>query len=488
MPDLLEQIRALTSQLDEVTLGKLELKAKLDEVTLGKLELKAKLDEVTLGKLELKAKLDEVTLGKLELKAKLDGTYLEDCDGLWLFTREHLPKEKDEQLNLFYKISRTTLRRCYNEIDTQFATFTAQNLPNPTTKSLGTSTSVQVNGRVDIFNNKWSNQRAHLIPDSPTCAPYWGHSAEGALQPLPNNSELNKNKARTLLVMGYEKSRKLRKVPQNFIKFADHREVYDVDPSVIIIPIMDLYELRDSWEAGTSFDALVIASKITKTGRTEPCLAAETYQKILSHFEYKDENFCTPEDIDAATLLIRHFLLGHAGSLAAGIPTDIDPGASSSERNDVLSALEVVKGEIINNGVALPGIHKEKTFRKVLKVHFPYESDDPIPDPWLLAAKAAVNLSSTRGQKLLPACKKAEEDDYEIMQELHEYQMRRRLDNLPAELNIIYAMGEVLDTPPQTSRSGAFAVTPPPQVNRSGAVVVTPPKQEGWDDWETLGD
>jgi len=438
MPDSLEQIEAVTIKL-------------------------AQIEAVTIKLAESRAKLAEARAKLAEADAKLDGTYLEDCDGLWLFTREHLPKENDERLGLFDKISRTTLRQCYDDIDTQFLKFTAGSLPNPTTESLGTA-SFKINGQVDIFNNGWNNQRAHLIPNSTICAPHWGHSAEGALQPLPSDGAMNKNKARKLLVMGYDESRKLRTMPQNFINFADNTEVYDVDPSVVIIPIMTLCKLCNSWEADTSFDALVIASKITKPDCTEPCLAEYTYRKILSHFEYKDENFCTPEDIDAATLLIRHFLLGHAGSLAAGIPTDIDPDNSSPEGKEVLEELEKVKQEIISNGIALPGIRKEKTFRKVLKVRFSGENGAPIPDPWLLAAKAAVNLSSIRGQKLLPACKKAEEDDYEILQELHDYQMRRRLDNIPAELNIICAMGEVPDT------------------------VVTTPKQEGGDDWETLGD
>jgi hypothetical protein len=90
-----------------------------------------------------------------------------------------------------------------------------------------------------------------------------------------------------------------------------------------------------------------------------------------------------------------------------------------------LEELEKVKLNITKDGIALPSVHHGKDFRKVLKVRFLGEDDTPIPDPWLLAAKATANLSSTRGQKLLPACKKSEEEDSELSQEIHEYEKRR---------------------------------------------------------------
>ena len=130
-----------------------------------------------------------------------------------------------------------------------------------------------------------------------------------------------------------------------------------------------------------------------------------------------------------------------------------------------------MKLDITEKGVLLPNLRKGKTFRPVLKVSFTGDNDVPIPDPWLLAAKAAVNLSSTRGQKLLPACDKPEEEDYEILLEFHKYQMSRRQENIPGELNL--------------SSIGDMPGTPLP-VAHSDVAVATPPKEE--DDWENLGD
>jgi len=95
--------------------------------------------------------------------------------------------------------------------------------------------------------------------------------------------------------------------------------------------------------------------------------------------------------------------------------------------------------------------------------------------PWLLAAKAAVNLSSTRGQKLLPTCKEAIEEDHESLQELYECEMRRRQAELPVEVNLC-EIGKTPGTP----------VTPP-RANRDDDRVVTQSEEVG-DDWETFGD
>ena len=455
--DFIDRVQKITiSDLGKRHVEKLERESRGDEV-------KRYVFQTALGKLEAER-------GKLEAEAKLAGTYLEDCDGLWNFTRQMLPLEGKKRLELFDKISRKELRKCYKEIGAYFDDLDPVNLPDPSMKSLG-SASFNLKDSVDIFNNEWNNERAHLIPDSPTCAPKWGHSAEGAFRPLAIESA-KKNDARRLLVMGCKGTHKLRKKPQNFIKFAAHKEVYDVNPCVMIIPIMHLDDVLNKWEDDDSYEALVIASEITKPERTEPSSASSTYKQILHHFIYNDENFCSPEDITTATGLIHDFLLGHAGSLAAGIPMDIDPDRSTDEKREVLEELETARRDIINNGVALPLLHEGKVFRKVLKVRFAGEDGAPIPDPWLLAAKAAVNLSSTRGQKLLPTCKQGEEEDYELLQEIHEYQKRRRQTKLPVEVNFC-EIGEMPDTPPQA--------------NRSSAVVVTPP-QEGGDDWENFGD
>jgi len=64
----------------------------------------------------------------------------------------------------------------------------------------------------------------------------------------------------------------------------------------------------------------VIASAITKSDLSDPDEASDTYRGILSSFEHKDENVCSPDNISIVTELIRQFLRGHAGSLLSGVP------------------------------------------------------------------------------------------------------------------------------------------------------------------------
>jgi hypothetical protein len=475
MEDFIKRLKKLTiSDLGKQEVEKLKEECRDNPVKgeVFQFALRALESEATQKESEAKQKESEAK--QKELEAKLHGTYLEDCDGLWHFTRSMLPKEKEKQLELFAKISRKTRRRCYEKVDIQFKSLDSNNLPDPEMKSIGSLSSILVKGVVDIFNNEWNNERAHLIPDSPTCAPKWGHSVEGAFRPIEIEDDSKKNNARTLLVMGSKGSHKMRKMPQNFIKFAAHKQVFDVDPCVIIIPILPLHGVLE-WEDDKPFEALVIASDINKPDRVDPYKAHSAYQQILHHFEYKDNNFCSHSDISTATMLIRDFLLGHAGSLAAGIPMDIDPDRSSNEKKQVLEELEKVKRNITKDGIALPSVHQRKEFRKVLKVRFSGEDQTPIPDPWLLAAKAAANLSSTRGQKLLPACKEDEEEDSELLQEIHEYLESRLHTKLPSEVNFRIGEGETPDTPPQANRRGAVVVTPP-----------LPRDEE--DDWENFGD
>lgn len=110
----------------------------------------------------------------------MHGTFLEDCDGLCEFTYYPLPQEKESRLKFCDDISRTELRECYKDINTEFD---PDNMPDPLMKSLG-SASFDVEGTTDIFNNQWNKERAHLLPDSHMRAPKWGHSAEGALRRL----------------------------------------------------------------------------------------------------------------------------------------------------------------------------------------------------------------------------------------------------------------------------------------------------------------
>jgi hypothetical protein len=57
------------------------------------------------------------------------------------------------------------------------------------------------------------------------------------------------------------------------------------------------------------------------------------------------------------------------------------------------SSDEKVKLDITKDGVALPSVRQGKELQKVLKVRFSSAGGVPIPDPWLLAAKASFSYA-----------------------------------------------------------------------------------------------
>ncbi|CAB9531531.1 hypothetical protein SEMRO_3642_G349920.1 [Seminavis robusta] len=235
MEDFIERVKGLTvSDLGKSSIDELEREIRGDDD----------------GDM-MKRSLLEMRLRALESEAKLNGTYLEDCDGLWKFTPRTIPEGKEEQLRLFDNISRNTLRKYYKDVGETFE-LDPNNLPDAEMKSLG-SASFSVRGKRDIFNNPFILLRAHLIPDSQVCAP---------------------------------------KKPQNFITFSGPKEVYDVDPSVMIMPIMSLDSVREDWQDDISFDALVIANE------------EEVYEILLALHEYEMRRRQTnlPDEVNCSVI------------------------------------------------------------------------------------------------------------------------------------------------------------------------------------------
>jgi hypothetical protein len=129
--------------------------------------------------------------------------------------------------------------------------------------------------------------------------------------------------------------------------------------------------------------------------------------------------------------------------------------------------LTKVQEDIRQNSIDLPSSYDStKEIRPVLKVSFETE---PIPDPFLLVSKAAVNLSTTQGQTVLPACTPKEEEYDPLLENLKEYYRMQSRQGIPDCLSL--PLGGTL---PSASRSntlhGVAAVAPPAmeEVRRTG--------------------
>ncbi len=110
--------------------------------------------------------------------------------------------------------------------------------------------------------------------------------------------------------------------------------------------------------------------------------------------------------------------------------------------------------------------YKEGKKAVLMKVNLTKESTGGcIPDPALLASKAAIDWSFRRGQKLLPTCRKPREID-EDLEELYEIARER-------DLGAASCLPQIVDVAKPSS---------------SRRMTLSPEKEGGGMAWETLDD
>jgi len=431
------------------------------EVLYEKTEQALKSEEQALKSEERALKSEERAL---KSKALRDGSYFEDVDGLWEFTAETLPSDIGSCNNLFQKIARSRRPDCYTttRLFTLPPPASTDPLPTVTATSVGTN-SLFLLEDFDIFGNAFIRERAHNAPDSVTCAPSWGHAVEGATGTIPRQhrhrlrNKERKQDLRHLLIMGVngqEKETSFRYSPFNFIRFSKHDEFYDKAPHIMFLPILTLEETRN-WN-NTPYDAIAVASAFD--GKP----AKEVYRSILAN----GSSECSEPKIKTATTSLVDFMKGLAGSLLNETPIELAKLSGNTEKANELIA---VKEDIERNGITLPHFREGRSIRPVLMVRFDRKNPtDPIADPWMLFAKAAVNLSWLKSQKLLPTCKPRvveDEGDLIFWQNMADYEAHQRAISIPSTIISIPL------TPKHSEGSGA-------------AQKVTPEKED--EDWEYM--
>jgi hypothetical protein len=232
-----------------------------------------------------------------------------------------------------------------------------------------------------------------------------------------------------------------------------------------LLPILSVDAIK-KWN-NTPYDVLLIC------GKWEDKFASTAYIELLGHYR---ETFgespmeCNPGDIDLATTSLRKYMQALAASLMLNVPIDL---AATSEKK---TELENVRTNIETDGLKLPSL-KGSTIRPVMKLCFNRSCPgDPIPDPWLLLAKGATNMSWILGQKLLPACKAAGndyDDEHPVWQNLEEFRRAKLQESIPTTLSV--PVGSVAPSTPKNTHSNAVVVTPPSDLGEDG------------EDWEYMG-
>lgn len=177
---------------------------------------------------------------------------------------------------------------------------------------------------------------------------------------------------------------------KNKFQLVSQAEMFDAEPWTIIVPALDVDEVK-AW-TGEKYDAVVLV------GRSEDGI---NWPANLSRLDV-----CTEMQLQQAFSLLKKFSIALAKDLLskrnlANVAPKLPWKLRTAKKKVTRSAkLEETKKSLKETGSVTVLELKEGDFRAG-KASFDC-------DPFLLAARAAVNLSNRLGHNLLPACAKKE--------------------------------------------------------------------------------
>jgi hypothetical protein len=379
----------------------------------------------------------------------------------------------------FELIRRKTEHRAYSAIIKNARTGTVA----PRLQDSQRSESKHQPNEVDIFGNPQVS-RAHCHPHSTVCAPVYGIFSQAILgvdfeKDLPHGPELIRTLQQTSCgKTGASKVETgLRFSPYNLVNLqTNHARFYDNAPILMLVPIEHDENFVKNWKPEQSY---WVACFVGTWGSST---AVETnnywWSQITSNIETaaNKRKKCTPKDIGNAVNLLTRYTKAHADILA-GRGGGVDPMTGKGARNytpidlfdgdsDRRAALLEVQKELVSTGTVRVPTYEAGKKAVLMKVNLTKVSTGGcIPDPALLASKAAINWSFRRGQKLLPACRKSGEID-EDLEELYEIARERDLG--------------AASCPPQ--------IVDVAKPSSSRRVTLSPEKEASGMAWETLDD
>jgi hypothetical protein len=200
----------------------------------------------------------------------------------------------------------------------------------------------------------------------------------------------------------------LRYSPLNLLRLpSPHYLYFDDNPALLVLPILDLRNVQN-WTEGNEYWVVCIAGQCAGQCAGHDATNEEWYEEIFKRRGYDSDTRlrCSEEDIRMATLLLGQFVKAHASVLSrerpAINPLDLFPGDGKEVLDRKKMLLETLTQLKANNKVKVPSVKRttDDFTWQVMKVRL----TGRIPDPVLLAIKAAVSWSSRCGQTLLPAC------------------------------------------------------------------------------------
>lgn len=189
----------------------------------------------------------------------------------------------------------------------------------------------------------------------------------------------------------------------NKMYFKGQGTYYDTEhPSVLVIPLLSFQEIMDWGKEGhqTPYDVLTITfgRKRIRAGKLLTLALDE----------------CSTEEIVQARGLLETFVKGVAGSLLnKDIEENFEP--SDYKTNSSLAAWHQLVARVQDKSqstIGIPGAKQLPGRFHVAKSRL--SRGNALPDPWLVMIKAAINYSSFRNTRLMPACLPESVDDGEM--------------------------------------------------------------------------
>ena len=208
--------------------------------------------------------------------------------------------------------------------------------------------------------------------------------------------------------------------PYNLTRVSgNHQDAYDVDPKLIIVPLMTL-EAAKEWTPGVPYDVAIVSS-------TVDTYIQHVAMKPLENKYNRTVGLASPSEMANGTALLAAMVKAHAeiaaGDRAGGVVNPVDLMTPQDQEN-----MKELYKDLRNGRVEVPVANNSG---KVLKVRLEEKHDYMVPDPLILAMKAAINwYYITKQKKLLPACVPVDPETAlleELQLEQHEEDMQEAL-------------------------------------------------------------
>ena len=341
------------------------------------------------------------SLSRSEKDARIDGEFFTVLESICV-TDELVPIEPSNF---------AVIRRSLSEGSTIYPTTADERLLESCEESMSSrSDSTNTNQTTTTVDFLWNEQgeRAHLFSTAPVC-----HAAYFRLAQAASGFFVEDYEKRRKLLNGMKgRTRRLRDsgIKQSkynkFHLFLQKELVDATPPSLIIIPLMSLSQIK-AWNGTDSYEAMVLPC-----GMQAPYAAAQALKYARST--------CTKKQVQVGVKVLNAFVKDIAGSLLDEEHDVLeDFNVSVGDTKDISAVtwkklVEYLRGLDLPS-YPVPSLKDDLDWAKIHVAKGTFSRDNScLPDPFLLAAKAAINYSSHVGKKLMPTCTTshvAENDD-----------------------------------------------------------------------------